>query len=95
MNKALIKLMMKLEAHTLALQCFWKNTHVNSTGSLVKSFSAVGPTSTRIKRIPFDEVVSYLREQNVVWRSDPGVPAAHPCAHHLSPWLACSKGPCT
>ena len=65
-NKALMKLMMKLEAHTPVLQRFWNNTRVNSTGRLVKRFSAVGPTSTRIKRMPYDEVVVYLREQNVI-----------------------------
>ena len=39
-NKALMKLMMKLEAHTPVLQRFWNNTRVNSTGRLVKRFSA-------------------------------------------------------
>ena len=65
-DQALKKLMMKLEAYTPVLQRFWKNTRVNSTGRLVKRFSAVGPTSTRIKRMPYDEVVVYLREQNVI-----------------------------
>ena len=65
-NKALMKPMMKLEAQTPVLQRFWNITRVNSTGRLVKRISAVGPTSTRIKRMPFDEVVSYLREQNVI-----------------------------
>ena len=65
-NKALMKPMMKLEAQTPVLQRFWNITRVNSTGRLVKRISAVGPTSTRIKRMPFDEVVSYLREENVI-----------------------------
>ena len=72
-NNALMKLTMKLEAHSVPrrhtpLSCipFGTNTRVNSTGRLVKRFSAVGPTSTRIKRMPFDEVVSYLREENVI-----------------------------
>ena len=65
-KKAQMKLMMKLEAHTPVLQRFWNNTRMNSTGRLVKRFSALGPTSTRIKRMPFDEVVSYLREENVI-----------------------------
>ena len=60
------RLMMKLEAHTPVLERFWNNTIVNSTGRLVKHFLAVGPTSTRIKRMPFDEAVSYLREENVI-----------------------------
>ena len=55
-----------LQARLGVLHPFWNNTRVNSTGRLVKRFSAVGPTSTRIKRMPFDEVVSYLREENVI-----------------------------
>ena len=65
-KNTLMKLTMNLEAQTPVLQRFWNNTRVNATGRLVKRFLAVGPTSTRIKRMPFDEVVSYLREQNVI-----------------------------
>ena len=57
---------MKIEAHTLLLQRFGNNARVNSPGSIVRRFSAVGPTSTRIKRMAIEQVVLYLREQNVI-----------------------------
>ena len=60
-RNTLMKLMMKLEAQTPVLQRFWNNTRVNSTGRLVKRFLAVGSTSTRVKRMQFDEVVSKNR----------------------------------
>ena len=77
--------MMKMEACTPLLEHFWNKTRINSTNHIVKRFSAVGPTSTRIKRMAFEQVVLYLREQKVIAVSK---------AHYLSPWLA-FNGPCT
>ena len=34
---------------------------MNSTNRIVKRFSAVGPTSTRIKKVASEQVVLYLR----------------------------------
>ena len=58
--------MMTMEARTPILQRFWNKTRINSTNRIVKCFSAVGPTSTRIKRMAFEQVVLYLREQKVI-----------------------------
>ena len=58
--------MMKMEARTPILQRFWNKTRINSTNRIVKRFSAVGPTSTRIKRMSFEQVVIYLREKKVI-----------------------------
>ena len=52
-------------AHTY-LEGLWNKTRINPTNSLVKRFSAVGPTSTRIKRMAFEQVVLYLLEQKVI-----------------------------
>ena len=57
---------MKMEARTPILQRFWNKTRINSTNRIVKRFSAVGPTSTRIKRMSFEQVVIYLREKKVI-----------------------------
>ena len=46
-----------MEARTPVLQRFWNKKHIYSTNSIVKRFSAVGPTSTRIKRMAFEQVV--------------------------------------
>ena len=80
-----------MEARTPILQRFWNKTRINSTNCIVKRFSAVCPTSTRIKRMAFEQVVLYLRKQN---RRVQGVPSTHPSAHYLSPRLA-FIGPCT
>ena len=56
-------------AFTSFLQRFWNKTSVDSTGLIVKRqlrLSAVGQTSTYIKRMAFELVVLYLREHNVV-----------------------------
>ena len=57
---------MKMEARTPILQRFWNKTRINSTNRIVKRFSAVGPTSTRIKRMSFEQVVIYLRDKKVI-----------------------------
>ena len=57
---------MKMEARAPILQRFWKKTRINSTNCIVKRFSAVGPTPTSIKRMAFEQVVLYLREQKVI-----------------------------
>ena len=57
---------MKRPQASAVLQRFWNNTRGNSTARLVKRFLTLGPTSTRIQQMPFQQAEVYLREPSTL-----------------------------